>query len=213
MPTAQMSLAGIPEEPAITPAKSAKPAPVRNISEGTLMQHAKSCRDRFLHSALPPMVKANKTLTKRLIIYHIALNAKTPRETLQQFDTQTNVNADHHLSEHAKYNIIKSVPEDRLNEMMIHILIEGLKETIPDVLLEAAPDAGIDMLKDLGPDETWLNTLTKDDLLAYAAACNVSLGKLAKTGKKKEIVEAIAKEDLRGKLPNVLRMVCGANNE
>jgi hypothetical protein len=210
----QGTLTGIPEPPLVTtPKKQGNAAPVRNISEGTLLQHAKDCRNRFLRKTLPALVKARKNQTKKLIIYHLAQSVKTPLEILQSFSAETAIKKDRFMSEAAKYNIIKKVPDDRLNEMLIDVLLKGMEETIPDVLLEMTTEAGIDMLKDFGPDEQWLNSLTKDDLIAYAGACNIYLGKLAKTGKKKDIVTAIAKEDLRGKLPKVLQIVCKKGKE
>lgn len=209
MMATQGTLTGIPEPPpVVTKKKPEKPKPARNVSDGTLILHAKECRNRFLKKTLPALVKANRNLTKKLIIFHLALSVKTPIKALESFSGVTSKDEHLHWDEPGKYNLIKKLPDDRLNDILMEVLLKGIEETSPEVLLEMTEEAGISMLKDFGPDQKWLETLTKDDLISYAGACNITLGKLAKTGKKKEIVEAVAKADLRGKLPRVLSMVC-----
>lgn len=167
-------------------------------SESTRKIHAQSCRDRFLCAQLPPLMEGNTALSLRLTAYHLL--DKLPatlelREIVKKY-------APHfptydHMFQSQRYRPIAEASDELLDQFLQDILIAGIQVTDPEVLLQMAPEAGIDMSKDFPVDEMYLKSLTKGELLSYANGADLSLDSITAGSKKGDIIKAIMQHDLR----------------
>lgn len=193
------------------------------VSEFTRRRNAEECRNRFLRATLPeimttPNNSAQLALLKialrdRLAIYHLLDTLDNEAEVLDVFKKYCPQADASDLYGAGKYRFIESVPVENLVEMMADLVIAGIQVTDPEVLLQMTTEAGIYMSTDFAVDETYLKTKTKDDLIAFAKDAELELDGISAGSKKGEIIEAILKHDLRGKLPADVAAVCKVKEE
>ena len=187
------------------------------VSSSTLTQHARNCRDRFLRKTVPE--KMTDVVRKRLTLYHLVCSARSQGnglEAVHLFEIYSEI-LGKPLREFSQYgfsepDVIKKfvgkLPEKKLDEAISKALVTICGHgTNTDVLLLLAPEAKINMEKDFPVDKEWLNTKTKSDLLKYIKSAGLKC-EVTETSKKAEIVEAVLKHDLKGKLPKEVKSVC-----
>ncbi|TAL22509.1 MAG: ParB/RepB/Spo0J family partition protein [Nitrospirae bacterium] len=192
------------------PKSGGEPEGNGRVSPHTIAAHARACRDRFLRAQLPGKVDDSEVLRKRLLIYHILsslvksglwqeiykvfegyLKGKKPIRSFGWVDD-------------SGYDAIAAIKAEELDQVIHGLLVAGIVHMEPSVLLAMTPEAGIDMTKDFGPDEEFLNSKTKDELIKFIGTHKLAV-EVPKSGKKGEIVKAILTQDLRGKLTKELK--------
>lgn len=188
-----------------------------NANPYTIRAHALGCRDRFLKSNLPAKLRVEGNTTvqiaitrpvrERLLIYSLlTLYESFPLRTeiIQKYVPDYKENR--YETDTAIYAVVQRINTGRLTDATRDVLLGSIDATDADVLLDAAPEAGIDMTKDWGPDETWLRSRTKDELAGYIKTAGLAID-LKSTDKKGEIIKRITEQDLKGKLPKELLAV------
>lgn len=177
------------------------------ISPHTIAAHARACRDRFLREQLPGKVEASETLQKRLLIYTLLVKYGGDFDEKEiEMLKELMPSCDGALFDN-EYSLASEIDAKLLDAALKTILLLTVPWTNPDVLLEMTPEAGIDMSKDFGPDETFLESKTKDELIKFISTHKLAV-EVPKSGKKGDIVKAIAAQDLRGKLTKELKEEC-----
>lgn len=176
--------------------------------QGNNLWHAEACRNRFLWNTLPPRVEKSPTLQTRLLIYHLLDHLghiREREEIIRSYFPDYRSGDDWH--DHRIYRFIHEFPEDKLNEALQKILVSTIEKTDPLVLLQMTKEAGIDINRDFGADEIFLKTKTKAELIGFAKKFGLEIS-LTEVAKKGEIIEAILKHELRGKIPDDIIRAC-----
>jgi ParB family chromosome partitioning protein len=171
------------------------------VSPHTVAPYARACRDVFLRKELPARIAADRNIQKRLLIYSVLelyMDRFADNKLLKAFRSYCPKFIVGH-SPDCIYRAVMDIEPERLDQVLDDILIASIDSTEPLVLLAATPEAGIDMTKDWGPDKAWLNSKTKEELLAFVNFAGLPIT-LTASQKKGAIVNAIAEQDLRGKL-------------
>lgn len=173
----------------------------KNVSPYTIAAHARECRDRFLKANLPGKVEASEVLKKRLLIYTLLLkygDGDDMNAVIKMFNPKYEDEGYHDHGWDGWYAVAQGITEAKLDDAIKKILIASIKETDPLALLRMTTEAGIDMTKDFGPDEEFLKTKTKDELVKFASDHKLAVD-IKPSDKKGDIVKAIIVQDLRGK--------------
>lgn len=175
-------------------------------SSHTKQIHIDAVRDRFLHTELSAKIKAMPgenwltipAVVKRLAIFHIM------NKFIQDFDERVEQLLKENCTELKKglYHAILTIPEKKLMSFFTKTVLLIIPLTDSDILLQAAPEAGLDVPAAFRMDEEYLKTNTKAELLKLAKIlkfCGTELDAIA-TMKKPEMINAILKHDLTGKV-------------
>ena len=169
----------------------------------TKQAHIYGVRDRFLHAELTQRINSAAferfpfsapAEIKRLAIFHILDKSTIKwndgfRMLLKENCTEL---------KKGLYQAILSIPDKELMAVLTKTILLAIPSTDSDVLLQAAPEAGLDVLKSFRMDRDYLNTKTKAELLKFAKT--LKLGGLEASMKKPEMLEAVLKHDLTGKV-------------
>lgn len=181
------------------------------ISPHTIAAHARACRDRFLRANFPAKVEASEVLQKRFTIYHVlaTYNSFFLDEGQEGFMKGLNPSFNKNKNKYSVgqdviYGFVAWIPAARLDEALKRILVIAIQWADEDVLLRMTPEAGIDMAKDFGPDEEFLNSKTKDELMKFIGTHKLTV-EMKESEKKGNIVKAILVQDLKGKLTKELK--------
>lgn len=154
--------------------------------------HTNAVRDRFLHAELPSKVKASTVVTRRLAIFHILRHLDHIdgfEELLQENCTEL---------KKGLYQAILSIPEKKLMDVLTKAVLLNIPNTGSNVLLQAAPEAGMDVHRDFKMDEAFLKSKTKAELMDMAKSLKFKgpEASMKKTG----MIVAIMENDLTGKI-------------
>ncbi len=160
----------------------------------TKKAHINGGRDRFLYAYLPPKIGDAPVVIKRLAIFHIL--DKSSIKWNERFSTLIKENCTE--LKKGLYQAILSIPDKKLMDVLTRTILLAIPSTDSDVLLQAAPESGLDVLKSFRMDRDYLNTKTKAELLKFAKT--LKLGGLEASMKKPEMLEAVLKHNLTGKV-------------
>ncbi|MEK7075996.1 MAG: hypothetical protein AAB948_04360, partial [Patescibacteria group bacterium] len=162
------------------------------ISPHTVAAHAMACRDRF-------------TIYHVLATYNSFFLDEGQEGFMKGLNPSFNKNKNKYsVGQDVIYGFVAWIPAARLDEALKRILVIAIQWADEDVLLRMTPEAGIDMAKDFGPDEEFLNSKTKDELMKFIGTHKLTV-EMKESEKKGNIVKAILVQDLKGKLTKELK--------
>ena len=160
--------------------------------------HANVVRDRFLHTELPSKVKASTAVTQRLAIYHL-LDGHDFITEQNEAGFETLIKENCKELKKGLYQAILSIPENKLMDVLTEAVLLNIPKTDSQILLQAAPEAGIDMDRDFRMDDIYLASNTKAELLDMAKSLKLK-GPEASMKKTGMISAILGQNDLTGKL-------------
>ncbi len=214
----------------IKKSKTSAPEFTQNMERHSSPEHARSCRDRFLYREVAPRVEKSPALQLRLAIYHLlehfeelvgapatdkleAQEAETTRAILFKEITGQKLGSNKYSGTawftHEDYSAIAVLPEKKLQEILLKIVVASVQHTEPEVLLLMTPEAGIDLNKSLLVDKDYLNSKTKSELTKLAKELKLTAAKTIHDGMSKPaIVDFLLTQNLTGKLPKDIADRC-----
>jgi ParB/RepB/Spo0J family partition protein len=193
--------------------------------ERNMVAHARAVRDRFIYAAMPARFEKSKTLQKRLAIYHLLgrfsqLNGSVlPEGSMRAEEVRVALLSsfapgrdmaefEYSMFNDDEYAVIAAIPEKDLDQAMTRVIQASLRHTNSEVLIRMAPEAGIVLEKEFKIDQTYLNAMTKDELLKFSKTLGVKALALDAEMKKPAMIEDILKHDLTGKMPKDVAEEC-----
>jgi len=181
----------------------------------TRKAHARGCRDRFLLANMPARIGESETLRKRLLLHELLGCDEVDRDVcvdiLCEYSTDFK-KPDGWFGDETVYRGVMNIAADRLDEATGKALLSTIQEMNTDVLLMMTQEAGIDMMTQWGPDETFLKSKTKGELIEMCGQIGLEIS-AKESDKKGDIIAEILTHDLKGKLPPECVEACQARDE
>jgi ParB/RepB/Spo0J family partition protein len=170
-------------------------------------RHAKECRDRFLCARLPIMASKDPNISKRLLLLYMAIEGQYGTFVEEELGELLKglgikIASKYYAGSTDIYRALLKVPAEDLDRLIESALFAKIaKYTDTDVLLLAAPEAGVKIKKELAIDEDFLKLKTKAQLFKLAHEDLKLKADVQSYDKKASMIEEILGEVKAGDLP------------